>query len=188
MVSWGCSFCRDFRHGGARGGLIDDGVAGGERGDECGDGEVVDGAGVAAAGLVDQGGGVVGVEGVGPAGEGEVVAQVAGGFLQGHAGHVVADGDALVEGGEDTELDFPPEGGLADEQAGEQGGGVHVVVGEHADAFQLVVFEQVGFVDDQDGGAAAFGLLGGEQAGGLGGEGGGAVGGPPAGGGEEGGV
>ena len=60
------------------------------------------------------------------------------------------------------------------------------MVGEHADGFELVVFKQVGFVDDQDGGAAAFGLLGGEQAGGLGGEGGGAVGGPAAEGGDDG--
>jgi hypothetical protein len=54
------------------------------------------------------------------------------------------------------------------------------VVGEHAHGFELVVLEEVGFVDDQDGGAAAFGLLGGEQAGGLGGQGGCAVGGPSA--------
>ena len=45
---------------------------------------------------------------------------------------------------------------------------VHVVVGEHADAFELVVVEQVGLVDDQDGGAAAFVVFGGEGVGGLG--------------------
>ena len=87
MLSRGCSFCRyfrhggarDFRHGGARGGLVDDGFAVGVGGEEGLDGEVVDGAGVATAGLVDQGGGVVGEQGVGSAREGEVVAQVAGG-------------------------------------------------------------------------------------------------------------
>ena len=42
------------------------------------------------------------------------------------------------------------------------------MVGEHPDRFQLVVVEQVGFVDDQDGGAAAFGLFAGEGVGGLG--------------------
>jgi hypothetical protein len=40
----------------ARGGLVDDGLAGGEGGEQGLDGEVVDGAGVAAAGPVDQGG------------------------------------------------------------------------------------------------------------------------------------
>ena len=53
------------------------------------------------------------------------------------------------------------------------GGGVHVVVGEHADGLELGVVEQVGFVDDQDGGAAAFGVLGGEQRRRPGGQGGG---------------
>ncbi len=41
---------------------------------ECLDREVVDGPGVAAAGLVDESCGVVGEQGVGPAGEGQVVA------------------------------------------------------------------------------------------------------------------
>jgi hypothetical protein len=68
-VSVGWSFCRYFRHGGARGGLVDDGFAGGERGEEGLEGEVVDGAGVAAAGLVDQRDGVVGEQGVGAAAE-----------------------------------------------------------------------------------------------------------------------
>ena len=43
--------------------------------------------------------------------------------------------------------------------------------------FELAVVEQVGLVDDQDRGAAAFGGLAGEHVAGLGGEGGGAVGG-----------
>ena len=73
VPAW-CSVCRDFGDGGAGGGFIDDGLVGGVGGDEGLDGEVVDGAGVAAAGLVDQGGGVVGEQGVGAAGQGEVVA------------------------------------------------------------------------------------------------------------------
>lgn len=47
----------------------------------------------------------------------------------------------------------------------------------YLDRFELVVGEQVGLVDDQDGDAAAFGVLGGEQVAGLGGQGGAAVGG-----------
>jgi hypothetical protein len=54
------------------------------------------------------------------------------------------------------------------------------VVGEHADGFELAVVEQVGLVDDQDGGAAAFGGLAGQDVVGLGGQGGGAVGGAAA--------
>jgi hypothetical protein len=62
--------------------------------------------------------------------------------------------------------------GLADEQAGQRAGGVEVVVGEHADGFELGGFEHVGFVDGQDRDSAAFGVLAGEQVHGLGGEGG----------------
>ena len=75
-VSVWCSLCRDFGDGDAGGGFIDDGLVLGERGDQGLQGEVVDRAGIAAAGLVDQCGGVVGEQGVGPSGEAEVVAQV----------------------------------------------------------------------------------------------------------------
>jgi hypothetical protein len=92
------SFGGDLGDGGADGAFVDDGLVGGERGDECLEGEVVDRAGVAAAGLVDQGGGVVGEQGVAASGEGEVVAQLAGGFLVGHGWHGVAQSDALVQG------------------------------------------------------------------------------------------
>ena len=54
------------------------------------------------------------------------------------------------------------QGGLADQQAGEGAGGVHVVLGQHADGLQLGVVEQVGFVQDEDRGAAPFGLFGGQ--------------------------
>jgi hypothetical protein len=37
----------------------------------------------------------------------------------------IADGDPLVEGGELAEFEPAPQGGLADEQAGEHGGGVN---------------------------------------------------------------
>jgi hypothetical protein len=46
------------------------------------------------------------------------------------------------------------------------------VVGEHAQAFELGVVEQVRLVDDEDGGAAAFGVFGGQGVGGLGNQGG----------------
>ena len=61
---WWCRWlwvrCRsgvgDFGDGGAGGLLVDDGFAGGVGGDEGLEGEVVDGAGVAAGGGVDEGG------------------------------------------------------------------------------------------------------------------------------------
>src|SRR6266567_2878462 len=73
-----------FGDGGAGGLLVDDGFAGGVGGDERLEGEVVDGAGVAAGGGVDEGDGVVAEEGVGAAGELDVVGDVAGCLGAGH--------------------------------------------------------------------------------------------------------
>src|SRR6266496_5479976 len=82
--------------------------------DEGGEGEVVDAARFSAAVDVDEVDRVVGEQGVGAAGEGEVVTDVAGGLVGVHAGHVVSDGDALLEGGEDAEPHLGREGGLAE--------------------------------------------------------------------------
>ena len=82
----------------------------------------------------------------------------------------VAEGDALLEGGQDGEFHGAAQGGLADEEAGEGGVGVEVVVGEHADGLELLVAGQVGLVDDKDGGAAALVALGGQHGAGLGGQ------------------
>ena len=62
----------DFGDGGAGGCFVDDGFAGGVGGDEGLQGEVVDGAGVAAGGGVDERGGVVAEQGVGSAGFSEL--------------------------------------------------------------------------------------------------------------------
>src|SRR4029077_19026365 len=77
---------------------------------------------------------------------------------------------------QDGEFHLAAQGGLADEQAGERGVGVHAVVGQHPDGLELVVGQQVGFVQDEDGGAAALVAFGGERAGGLGDQPGGQVG------------
>lgn len=91
--------------------------------------------------MVDQRGGVVGEQGVGPADQSEVVAQVAAGFFGCHGWHGVAQPDALVERREHAEFHSPSESGLADQQAGEGAGVVHAVVGEHADGLQLRVIK-----------------------------------------------
>src|SRR5205823_5850388 len=70
------------------------------------------------------------------------------------------------------ELDSSSEGGLADEQAGERAAAVHVLVGQHPDAFELGMIQKVGLVEDQDRGSASLGLFGGEGVGGLWDEGG----------------
>src|SRR5260370_6437282 len=160
----------DFGDGGGGGVRGGDGFVGRVGGDGSVEGEVIGGAGIAAGGGVDEGGGIVAEQGVGPAGELEVVGDVAAGLLAGHGGHGVAQGDALLQGGEDGELHGAPQGGLADEQAGQGRVGVEVVVGEHPYGLELLVAQQVGLVDDQDGGFAALVAFGGQDGGGLGGE------------------
>jgi hypothetical protein len=49
------------------------------------------------------------------------------------------------------------------------------VVGHQPDGLELLVVQQVGLVDDQDGGASSFGVLAGQDVPGLDGQGGGAV-------------
>jgi hypothetical protein len=68
-----------------------------------------------------------------------VVADVTAGLLAGHRWHRVSQGGALLEGCEHGELHGAPQGGLADEQAGERGIGVKVVIRQHSDGFQLFV-------------------------------------------------
>jgi hypothetical protein len=129
MSPW-WSVCRDLGDGGPGGGFVHDGFVGRVCGDQGLDGEVVHGSWQAPADLVDQGGGVVAEEGVGAAGEFEVMNEVGLGLLCLHSGHGVAQCDALVEGCECPELDAPPQGGLPDEQAGERAVAVHVGIGQ----------------------------------------------------------
>ena len=70
-----------------------------------------------------------------------VVLDVGHGLAQVHAVKVVAQRDALVEGGQGAHFDAAAQGGLAQQQAGEGAAGVHVVVGEHADLFELLGVE-----------------------------------------------
>jgi len=56
---------------------------------------------------------------------------------------VVAEGDALVEGGHVADAEPAPQGGLADQQDRQRGPGIEVVLGEHPDRLELVAGEQV---------------------------------------------
>ena len=79
-----------------------------------------------------------------------MVGDVAGGLCLGHAGHGVAQGCPLLQGGEDGELHGAAQGGLADEEAGQRGVLVHRGVPEHAGHLQLLVGQEVGLVDFTD--------------------------------------
>ena len=111
----GWLFGGDFGDGGPGGGLVDDGLVRGERGDEGLECEVVHGPGQAAAGLVDEVGGVVAEQLVAAADELEVVGDVVAGLGLGHSRQGVAEHDPLVQGGEAAELDPSAQGRLAQE-------------------------------------------------------------------------
>ena len=116
---------------------------------------------------MDQADCVVGEQGVGSAGEFEVMGDVVAGLGWGEWWHGEAERDSLVERGEHAELDPPPEGGLSDEQTRERGSGVEFAVGQEPDFFELVGGEEVGFVDRGDDAFTSFVFFGGEQVNGL---------------------
>ena len=80
----------------------------------------------------------------------QVVVEVSGGFLAGHAGHGAAHGDALLERGQNPQLHLGGERGLAEKYCGERGFGVEPMIGEQPQRFQRGVVEQVGFLDFSD--------------------------------------
>jgi Domain of unknown function (DUF4062) len=97
-VSRGCSVCRgDLGDRGPGGGVVDEVLAGAGGGDQGGGADVVDGSRLAAGGLVDLGDRVLGEKVGGAPGLLEVMADVAGGLVGGHALHLVADGDPLLQ-------------------------------------------------------------------------------------------
>lgn len=95
------------------------------------------------------------------------VREVVEGLLAGHAVHVVADRDALIQRRQDTELDLAAQGRLPDEQAGERAGGVHLMGGERGRGlfvFTLPVGVLAGQCGVVDPGGQSGGLLIVEQA------------------------
>jgi hypothetical protein len=73
---------------------------------------------------------------------------------------VVADGDALTEGFEGGETELVGEEGLAEEDEGEEGSGIHVVVEEETELVEEWRGEEMGFVDDEEDEAALAGEVG----------------------------
>ena len=101
-------------------GVVDEAFAVGGGGHEGGGGGVVERPGQAVGVAVEAGGGVISDERIGPAGMGEMVAQVTEGLGELHPADVVADADALVEGGEDPLAQPGGQGRLAQQDTGER--------------------------------------------------------------------
>ena len=90
-------------------------------------------------------------------GQFEVMGDIEFGFLGGEAGHVVADGDSLVEGFHDGKLHGSSQIGLTGEDQDKGVVGIHFEVGEEPKFFQGTGLEEVGLIDEEkDGFTGAF--------------------------------
>ena len=85
------------------------------------------------------------------AGDAQVMFDVGGGFLEVERAEIVANGEALVEGLKGGEAEQMGQVGLAEEDEGEGGGGVEVVVEQETELVEDVVGQAVGFVEDEQG-------------------------------------
>jgi hypothetical protein len=138
-------------------GLVEDGFLFGSTEKEGGAAEVVDLAGDALGVVVDEGKKAVGENRVLTTGDTEVVLDVGGGLLEVKGFEVVADGDALAESLVGGEAELVGQVRLAEEDEGEQGDGIHLVVEQEAELIEEVVREKVSFVDDEKSEAALAG-------------------------------
>jgi hypothetical protein len=80
----------------------------------------------------------------------EAVLDVTGGLLEVEGAEMITDSDALVESLVGSEAQLLGQVGLAEQDEGEQGGGVHLVVEQEAELVEEVVREQVSLVDDEE--------------------------------------
>src|SRR6266545_4292684 len=133
----GGSVAGEFGGGAFGAGVVDQGLVVGGGGDERGGGGVVELAWQPAGHSVQPGDGVVGEQRVGAARQVQVVGQVGGGLGQVHRGQGVAGGDALVERGGHAKAELAGKRRLADQDAREGAGRVHVRAGEQAQLLQL---------------------------------------------------
>src|SRR6266498_4388163 len=110
----------EFGDGFLGAGVVDEVLAGGRGGDERGGGGVVEGAGQAGGDPVQPGDRIVGEQRFLTACEGQVMAQVGGGFGEVHRLDRKPGGDPLVQGGEHAHPQLPAEGGLPGQDPGDR--------------------------------------------------------------------
>lgn len=79
----------------------------------------------------------------------EMVFDVSGGFFQVEGGELIADGDPLMEGAIGSEAKFVSQVGLAQQDEGEVGSGVEVIIEQEAQLVKEVRGELVSFIDDE---------------------------------------
>jgi hypothetical protein len=111
--------------------------------------DVVDLAGHTLGVVVDAGDEAIAEELALVASNAEVVLDVTGGLFQVEGFEVVADGDALMESLVRGEAEFVGQVRLAEEDEGDEGSGVHLVIEQEAQLVEEFRREEVSFIDDQ---------------------------------------
>jgi hypothetical protein len=130
-------------------GLVEDRLLLGSAEEESRAAKVVDLASDALGVIVDGGEEGVGEEGVLATGDAEMVFDVGGSLLEVEGFEVVTDGDALVEGFVRRETELVGQVRLAEEDEGDQGSGVHLVVEQEAQLVKEFRWQEVRFIDDE---------------------------------------
>jgi hypothetical protein len=132
-------------------GFIEDLFVFGGAEEESGAADVVDEAGNT-FGLVVQGGDEgIGEKLSGVTGDGQLMFEVSGGFGQVEGREGIADGDALVESLVGGEAEFGGQIGLADQDEGEEGVGIEIVVEQEAELVKKIGGQEMSLVDDEEG-------------------------------------
>jgi hypothetical protein len=130
--------------------FVQDLLAFGDAEEECAATEVVDLASHALGVVVDTREEALAEDRALASGDAETVFDVGCGFFQVKRFEVEADGDALVEGFVRGEAELVSQVGLAEEDEGDQGSGVHLVVEQEAQLVKEFRWQEVRFIDDEE--------------------------------------
>jgi len=122
--------------------------------------DVVDLAGDAFGVVIDTGEEAIAKDLVVRASDPQVVLDVGDGFQKIKGLELVADGDALLEGLIGGEAEEVGQVGLTEQDQGEQGGGVHLVVEQEAELVEDVRRQAMGLIKDEQEGTALAGQVG----------------------------
>jgi hypothetical protein len=106
--------------------------------------------------VVDEGEEGVGEKGILTTGDTEMMLDVGSSLGNVEGCEMVADGDALAESFIGSKAEPVSEVRLAEEDEGEQGGGIHLVVEQEAELVEEVVREKVSLVDNEESEAALY--------------------------------
>jgi hypothetical protein len=140
-------------------GLVEDRFVLGGTEEEGGAAEVVDPAGDTLGVVVDESQEGIGEDGLLTTGDAEMVFDVASSLFEVEGAQVIADGDTLMEGLVGSEAELVGQVRLTEEDEGEQGGRVHLVVEQEAELVEEVRGQQVRLVDDEEGVTALAGQV-----------------------------